>query len=228
MLGREWGRGRGGEVVNSETGTPCTLLRVPTLRTMAFPPLASFAALDAPWLHAPAGAEWDAAAGRLTLRTKPDTDFWRKTHYNFVRDSGHFCGFAVQGNFEVETCFEGEYTHLYDQAGLVRERRTARSRSQGEMVRPSRGLLPSSSPTPFLPSSLSRDRCCAWTTRTGSRRVLSLSTACSRRVWWSRAASATGASSLCRGLLVASGCVSAATATASRSSTNSATTNPGR
>ena len=39
------------------------------------------------WLNPP--AEHEVSSGRLTLVTAPSTDFWRHTHYGFVRDSGH-------------------------------------------------------------------------------------------------------------------------------------------
>jgi regulation of enolase protein 1 (concanavalin A-like superfamily) len=69
------------------------------------------------WLNEP--AKWHADDGTLSLTTDPKTDFWRKTHYGFIRDNGHFSYETVSGDFVVETEFEGKYHALYDQAGLM-------------------------------------------------------------------------------------------------------------
>src|SRR3954467_5917255 len=45
------------------------------------------------WLNEP--ADWTMASDRLVAVTDHGTDFWRETHYGFVRDSGHFFGFEV-------------------------------------------------------------------------------------------------------------------------------------
>lgn len=68
------------------------------------------------WLNPP--ADHDTSDG-LVVRTAPDTDFWRTTHYGFVRDTGHALGRTVSGDFAATASFSGEYTHLYDQAGLL-------------------------------------------------------------------------------------------------------------
>ena len=39
------------------------------------------------WLNEP--PEWSEADGTLTVATGDRTDFWRKTHYGFIRDDGH-------------------------------------------------------------------------------------------------------------------------------------------
>ncbi|WP_425146247.1 DUF1349 domain-containing protein [Deinococcus sp.] len=53
------------------------------------------------------------------MLTAPATDFWRVTHYGFIRDNGHFLPQTVTGDFgaEVEVC--GAYREQYDQAGLM-------------------------------------------------------------------------------------------------------------
>lgn len=57
--------------------------------------------------------------GALAVETGDQTDFWRETFYGFVRDTGHF-GFAeVSGDFSAEVSFAGDYTELYDQAGMM-------------------------------------------------------------------------------------------------------------
>ena len=69
------------------------------------------------WLNEP--SKWNADGDSLFLTTNPKTDFWRKTHYGFIRDNGHFFYETVSGDFVVETEFEGNYHALYDQAGLM-------------------------------------------------------------------------------------------------------------
>ena len=39
------------------------------------------------WLNEP--PEWREEDGVLTVVTGDRTDFWRRTHYGFVRDDGH-------------------------------------------------------------------------------------------------------------------------------------------
>src|SRR5205823_1086191 len=56
---------------------------------------------------------------QLVVRTKPKTDYWRKTFYDFVTDNGHFFFLPVIGDFALESCVAGKYGALYDQAGLM-------------------------------------------------------------------------------------------------------------
>jgi regulation of enolase protein 1 (concanavalin A-like superfamily) len=37
--------------------------------------------------------------GRLRVVTDAKTDFWRETHYGFIRDNGHFFACRVPGDF---------------------------------------------------------------------------------------------------------------------------------
>lgn len=69
------------------------------------------------WLNEP--AEWAGDEGSLRLRTDPKTDFWRVTHYGFVRDSGHFAYREISGDFRADIVVRGAYEALYDQAGLM-------------------------------------------------------------------------------------------------------------
>lgn len=69
------------------------------------------------WLNEP--PEWSYEDGTLTVRTGERTDFWRETHYGFVRDDGHLWGEAVEGDFSAQVRFDAEYEVLYDQAGLM-------------------------------------------------------------------------------------------------------------
>ena len=69
------------------------------------------------WLNQP--LRWSVASGTLHLTTDAATDFWRETHYGFVRDNGHFLGFATGEAFTAEVRVQGKYQSLYDQAGLM-------------------------------------------------------------------------------------------------------------
>ena len=55
----------------------------------------------------------------VTVTAEHDTDFWRKTHYGFIRDNGHFYYQEVVGDFRCEVKVSGGYAALYDQAGLM-------------------------------------------------------------------------------------------------------------
>ena len=65
------------------------------------------------WFNEP--AKWHGN----TVTTDPDTDFWRTTHYGFVRDSGHILGVDRAGDFELTVTFAGDYAEQYDQAGIA-------------------------------------------------------------------------------------------------------------
>ena len=69
------------------------------------------------WLNPPAA--WTASGDTLEVTAAGGTDFWRKTHYGFVRDNGHFYHQEVTGDFVAETEVEGAYRARYDQAGLM-------------------------------------------------------------------------------------------------------------
>ena len=69
------------------------------------------------WLNEPASAT--ISEGKLTVRAKPKTDFWRKTFYGYVTDNGHFFHLPVSGDFVFEARVDGQYAALYDQTGLM-------------------------------------------------------------------------------------------------------------
>lgn len=62
---------------------------------------------------------WNAEGDRITVNVNSGTDFWRKTHYGFIRDNGHFGYVEVKGDFSAEVKVMGSYRDLYDQAGLM-------------------------------------------------------------------------------------------------------------
>jgi regulation of enolase protein 1 (concanavalin A-like superfamily) len=57
--------------------------------------------------------------GSLEVTTGMQTDFWRETHYGFVRDNGHFLGVKVTGGFTAQVRINADFRELYDQAGLM-------------------------------------------------------------------------------------------------------------
>jgi hypothetical protein len=68
------------------------------------------------WLNQP--VNWLSYAG-LTVTSDANTDFWRTTHYGFVRDNGHALLHPVGPRFRLTTRFFGDYREQYDQAGLL-------------------------------------------------------------------------------------------------------------
>ncbi len=69
------------------------------------------------WFNPPAA--WEVKGDCLNVTTAPKSDFWRKTHYGFTRDTGHFFYREVRGDFAVTVRVDGQYKDLYDQAGLM-------------------------------------------------------------------------------------------------------------
>jgi regulation of enolase protein 1 (concanavalin A-like superfamily) len=69
------------------------------------------------WLNEP--PEWREEEGALIVTTGARTDFWRETHYGFLRDDGHLRFARVSGDFTAEATVSGDYRELYDQAGLM-------------------------------------------------------------------------------------------------------------
>lgn len=72
---------------------------------------------DFRWLNPP--PVWTGLSDGLTLETAAGSDFWRETHYGFIRDSGHAWLTPVAGDFTASARFAGAYETLYDQAGLM-------------------------------------------------------------------------------------------------------------
>jgi regulation of enolase protein 1 (concanavalin A-like superfamily) len=69
------------------------------------------------WLNEP--KSWQVTAGSLRMTTDRKTDFWRETHYGFVRDSGHLFGAEVTGEFTAQLRVRAGYSEQYDQAGIM-------------------------------------------------------------------------------------------------------------
>ncbi len=69
------------------------------------------------WFNTP--KEWKGDAQKLSLTVEPNTDFWRITHYDFIRDSGPFYYQEMTGDFEATVKVSGQYQELFHQAGLM-------------------------------------------------------------------------------------------------------------
>jgi len=69
------------------------------------------------WLNPP--ETWSADGAQLRVTTDEKTDFWRKTQYGFIRDSGHFFGTEIAGDFTAQLHVAAQYSALYDQAGMM-------------------------------------------------------------------------------------------------------------
>ncbi len=62
---------------------------------------------------------WGIADGVLTIQPDAPTDFWRKTHYGFEADNGHFLYARVSGDFRLSAEILMTPRSQYDQAGLM-------------------------------------------------------------------------------------------------------------
>ena len=69
------------------------------------------------WINEPPA--WQHAGDIITVTSGPKSDFWRKTHYGFIRDNGHVYAEQVTGDFTATVKVVGQYATLYDQAGLM-------------------------------------------------------------------------------------------------------------
>ncbi|MEP0849539.1 DUF1349 domain-containing protein [Funiculus sociatus GB1-A4] len=73
------------------------------------------------WYNEP--PSWNEQEGIVAVTSGAETDFWRKTHYGFIRDNGNFYYEQVTGDFTAQVKVTGQYQVLYDQAGLATWRR---------------------------------------------------------------------------------------------------------
>lgn len=69
------------------------------------------------WHNPP--AELFTSGDIIRLTTRPQTDFWRKTHYGFIRDTGHLGYLLHAGDLTASVRIRGNYQVLYDQAGVM-------------------------------------------------------------------------------------------------------------
>ena len=68
------------------------------------------------WYNEPETYYFD---GGLIIKTKPETDFWQRTHYGFKRDNGHFLYTNINYDFSFTAYLEFNYEGIYDQCGLM-------------------------------------------------------------------------------------------------------------
>ncbi len=69
------------------------------------------------WFNPPTA--WAVENDAIEVRADASSDFWRKTHYGFIRDNGHFYYQVVEGDFVAKVKVMGRYQDLYDQAGIM-------------------------------------------------------------------------------------------------------------
>src|SRR4051794_7783549 len=62
---------------------------------------------------------WKTEGDTTEITSAPKSDYWRKTHYGFIRDNGHFYYQTISGNFTASVKLTGQYRDLYDHAGLM-------------------------------------------------------------------------------------------------------------
>jgi regulation of enolase protein 1 (concanavalin A-like superfamily) len=69
------------------------------------------------WLNEPPLSRQDGDA--LVVTTAEEKDFWRRTSYGFTHDDGHFLGTGLAREAAIEVTFEADFSHQFDQAGLM-------------------------------------------------------------------------------------------------------------
>ena len=89
---------------------------------VALPHVLALTALAAPlparsWFNEP--RQWKETGDALTETVEPNTDYWRVTHYGFIRDNGPFRFQTQSGDFEAKVHITGQYRELFHQAGLM-------------------------------------------------------------------------------------------------------------
>ncbi len=69
------------------------------------------------WLNEP--LRWRWSGGELSLTSAPGADFWRHTGSGAVKDTGHFLGTRMAGEFSASVEVAAEFVTARDQAGLM-------------------------------------------------------------------------------------------------------------
>lgn len=69
------------------------------------------------WLNEP--RRWRWSGGELSLTSVPGSHFWRHTRSGAVRDTGHFLGTRMSGEFTASVEVQVEASANSDQAGLM-------------------------------------------------------------------------------------------------------------
>lgn len=76
---------------------------------------------DFQWYNCPPSFKLHEDGLGVKVRSTPRSDFWQKTHYEFVHDTGNFLfkKLPEHQDFIMSVDFSGNYQKLYDQAGLM-------------------------------------------------------------------------------------------------------------
>lgn len=69
------------------------------------------------WYNEPAA--WHDADGQIRVSVGGQTDYWRVTRHDFIKDDAPFYYREVSGDFTATVKITGDYAALYDQAGLM-------------------------------------------------------------------------------------------------------------
>jgi regulation of enolase protein 1 (concanavalin A-like superfamily) len=69
------------------------------------------------WYSKPQKSSIEGSSLHMTV--DPATDYWRVTHYGFIRDNGPFYFTEQEGDFEASVKITGAYKELFHQAGLM-------------------------------------------------------------------------------------------------------------
>ena len=136
------------------------------------------------WLNEP--KRWQVSGGRLTVTTDEATDFWRQTLYGFTRDTGHFYGQEVDGGFSAQLCTRANFTHQYDQAGLmirVDESRWVKAGIEFCDGRPCLGSVLTEGASDWATGAFTGDPSQFWIRATVSQGVLRLQASADGKTW---------------------------------------------
>jgi regulation of enolase protein 1 (concanavalin A-like superfamily) len=81
--------------------------------------ISSLAFSQAPmkWFNKPGKSSTES--GTVNMTVDPNTDYWRVTHYGFIRDNGPYYYTEQAGDFEASVKITGQYKELFHQAGLM-------------------------------------------------------------------------------------------------------------
>jgi regulation of enolase protein 1 (concanavalin A-like superfamily) len=139
---------------------------------------------DCTWLNEP--AQWSLDKGILRVTTDLKTDFWRETHYGFVRHTGHLFGYRTSGDFTASVRVRGAFRELYDQAGimvLLDEQRWVKAGIEYSDARSSVSSVLTTAKSDWALSAFSGDPGDFWVRATLADGVLKLQVSADGKVW---------------------------------------------
>ncbi|MBR0667199.1 DUF1349 domain-containing protein [Roseomonas hellenica] len=137
------------------------------------------------WLNEP--TSWSLQDnGYLEMVTDQGTDFWQETLYGFKRDNGHFLGVTTADAFTAQLRIRGEYTKLYDQAGIMVRVDETRWVKAGVELSDGRAMLSSvltNGQSDWATSPYENDHRDFWMRATVARGVLRLQVSADGKLW---------------------------------------------